>query len=642
MVVGTKGRLLSGVKNPLGAAELASLCGSASHKNKASAPIMAGDSLRVGRLARDITSDPYPITAAVDLVPAIWKSGAASLPVSLFKDVPHHRSLQLEGKALAILSDDGMHRLKAADPVLVARLKTAHDEYQERRNASFMPLDEVLSGEAATVSLDWAAGDVSQVLIDREAYGAFVTTYRKAVALGEAPAKLAGKMWTDFFRPTDDMGNEIQVEGMRRISPEFQRRSLEERRTVAALAHRRAGVHGSQAPLGLKLATAEAMIDHHVVAPSPEARQAWTKVATAEGLKARPFHHGTQYGKEIAQDGFKISSEGLLGPGVYHGNPSDASRYAGGDSTRPSQIVSGRVLPGATDPLSFYSDELFPSSEASSGYINHKGYANGYWVTKEPGRFQVRGITSYDPSLAPTRLGHLGPALLDNMSHSPEAAFYSLWWLGEVDVMTVDRTARATLRGTGATGARMWLASRGDDAALSEQVNRLASTSDIDRQEAVALVVAKGLSRATPDAVKRHMNTLRTSGTFSVVEKVNQKYLSQLKGDGQVAHGIVKAAFLLAGGIADETASTKLVTAIKQLIDVIRTCSDEAQRLTGANVLLDTLHLARVDGSKTFKADAAAFIAKAVPEAIDALGPETRDRLAQVRPDFKRLLNTPS
>ena len=575
MVVGTKIRLLSGVKNPLGAAELASLCGSASHKNKASAPIMAGDSLRVGRLARDITSDPYPITAAVDLVPAIWKSGAASLPVSLFKDVPDHRSLQLEGKALAVLSDDGMHRLKAADPVLVARLKTAHDEYQERRNASFMPLDEVLSGEAATVSLDWAAGDVSQVLIDREAYGAFVTTYRKAVALGEAPAKLAGKMWTDFFRPTDDMGNEIQVEGMRRISPEFQRRSLEERRTVAALAHRTAGKYGSQASLGLKLATAEAMIDHHVVVPSPEARQAWTKVATAEGLKALPFHHGTQYGDEIARDGFKISSRGMHGPGVYHGNPSVASRYAGGDSTRPSQIVSGRVLPGATDPLSYRPLKLVPSPEASSGHMND----NGYWVTKEPGRFQIRGITSYDPSLAPTRLGHLVPALLDNMIHSPEAAFYSLWWLGDVDVMTVDRTARATLRGTGATGARMWLASRGDDAALSEQVNRLASTSDIDRQEAVALVVAKGLSRATPDAVKRHMNTLRTSGTFSVVEKVNQKYLSQLKGDGQVAHGIVKAAFLLAGGIADETASTQLVTANKQLVDVIRSCSDEAQSL---------------------------------------------------------------
>jgi hypothetical protein len=41
----------------------------------------------------------------------------------------------------------------------------------------------------------------------------------------------------------------------------------------------------------------------------------------------------------------------------------------------------------------------------------------------------------------------------------------------------------------------------------------------------------------------------------------------------------VKAAFLLAGGIADETASTQLVTANKQLVDVIRSCSDEAQSL---------------------------------------------------------------
>ena len=73
----------------------------------------------------------------------------------------------------------------------------------------------------------------------------------------------------------------------------------------------------------------------------------------------------------------------------------------------------------------------------------------------------------------------------------------------------------------------MWLASRGDEAALSEQVNRLASISDIDRQEAVALVVAKGLSRATPDALKRHMNTLITSGTFSVVKKVKVDYASR-------------------------------------------------------------------------------------------------------------------
>ena len=534
VVVGTKGRLMSGVMNALGGAKPASRGGFASPKNTASAPIMAGDSLRVGRvgrLARDITSDPYPITAAVDLDPAIWNSGAASRQVSLFKDVPDHRSLQLEGKALAVLSDNGTGRLKASDPALVARLKTAHDEYQERRSARC--LNEVLTGEAAAVSLDWAAGDVSHVLIDREAYGAFVTTYRKAVARGEAPAKLGGKMWTDFFRPTDDMGNEIQVEGMRRISPEFQRRSLEEQRTVAALVDRVSGGYRDYAPLGLKLATAEAMIDHRVVVPSPEARQNWTTLATAERLKARPFHHGTQYGDEIARDGFKSSRSGLHGPGVYHGNPSVASCYADGDPTRPEQIVSGRLLPGVIKPAVYGMENIEPSQVGSSYYNKF----NGYWITTEPGRFQVRGVTSYDPSLASTRLGRLVPAQLDNMVHSAKAAFWSLRWLEDMDVETVDRAAGAARDGTGATGARMWLASRGDEAALSEQVNRLASISDIDRQEAVALVVAKGLNRATPDALRRHMNTLITSGTFSVVKNVKVRYASRSKEMGRSLTG---------------------------------------------------------------------------------------------------------
>jgi len=51
----------------------------------------------------------------------------------------------------------------------------------------------------------------------------------------------------------------------------------------------------------------------------------------------------------------------------------------------------------------------------------------------------------------------------------------------------------------------------------------------------------------------------------------------------------VKAAFLLAGGIANETASTELAAAVDQLVVLLRTCSDEAQVLATANVLLDTI-----------------------------------------------------
>jgi hypothetical protein len=470
------------------------------------------------------------------------------------------------------------------------------------------------------------------VLIDREAYGPFMDTYRVAVGRGEAPGKLGGRPWTEFFRPTDDFRNEMQVEALTRLSPGFRMRAPEERRAVAALAHRIAEGR-NDVPLGLGLATAEALIRHERIVPGPETRQAWKELATRERLPAHPFHHGTQAGEAIAREGFIPAKRQLLGTGVYHGNPSVASAYAlersGAFTKSPPQIVSGKVLPGSIDPLTLGHEIPVDSAASGRGMVaGASAHGGPYWVTKEAKRFQVRGITTYDTSLAPSRLGALVPDLLDNMTRSPSAALWSIKWLSRLDVDAVDRAALSALSGAGtAEGARYWLASRGHEQSLTELVSRLGSVPAGDGRQAVGVMIYEGLGRTLPATTARFKEALANAGILSEVRDTGKQLLSGLRGEKRPSYIIWEGAL-----------GTTQGARVRELAGALPTWSDESHRLSGASALMDALLLARRGPTDTLSADAVKTIEAAATGGLAALDPSLRERLAGLRPEHRGLL----
>ncbi len=582
---------------------------------------------RLGLLTRPRPANLYPVTATIDLDAGLWARGRSPRTSTLYSGAPDHPGIEASGKGLAVLSETGTSRIKEQDAGLSERLAGAHDRMRQEHTFR-------LRGEEASVSLDWAGGDVSHVFIDRETFGPFMDTYRAAVGRGEAPGKLGGRPWIEFFRPTDDFRNELQVEALTRLSPGFRTRAPEERRAVAALAHRIA--EGQEdVPLGLRLATAEAMIRHERIVPGPESRQAWKQLASRERLAAHPFHHGTRAGDAIAQEGFIPAKRQLLGTGVYHGNPSVASVYAlersGSFMKSPPQIVSGKVLPGSIDPLTLGHDIPIESAASGKGMVGGAHVHGGpYWVTKDPHRFQVRGITTYDSSLAPSRLGTLVPDLLDNLTRTPSAALWSLKWLSKLDGNTVDRAALAALSGQDfAEGSRLWLASRGHEPSLIDLVSRFGSMAPGAGRQAAGVMIYEGLGRTPPATTARLKESMANAGTLSEVRETGKQILSRLTGERRPSYIIWEGALGANNGAR-----------VRELAGALPTWSDESHRIAGASALLDALLLARRGPTGEIGSDAIKTIETAATTGLAALDPSLRERLAGMRPEFRDLLQS--
>jgi hypothetical protein len=302
--------------------------------------------------------------------------------------------------AVAVLSDQGLWRLREQSPEAVERLA---GELRERLSQLGRTEDLAFASAPVRGALGWASGDVERVLVDRQQYPAFMRRYREAVRAGLAPDTIAGKPYTTFFRPSDDFATDLQADGLARLSTSFARRSSEARRPVAALAYRLARNWEPSVPLATRLQVAEALITSEPVRQPRAVIDALKATIQAERLPASPFFHGTGAGEAIAQTGFRVGN-GLdgLGRGIYHGNASVGANYA----QTGQEIVSGRVWTGAQDLVQLYDKRRkwwvgSPTRVSAPFAVSEGGL---YRATQSPARFQIRRLTRFEPARAATVL----------------------------------------------------------------------------------------------------------------------------------------------------------------------------------------------------------------------------------------------
>ncbi|MEB3187227.1 MAG: hypothetical protein VKP72_07290 [bacterium] len=436
----------------------------------------------------------HPVSLLVPLDPAHWAPGMTAREVRMILGSPNHRMTPLQTSAVAVLSEAGEQRVAAARADLMT---AARDELDQLVASQGLGATRPVSLDAM---LDWGGGDVSHVLLDREVSGPFLDAYREAVSRGEAQATLGGQPWTRFFRVSDDIQADLQVESLQRLSPGFRNRAPEEQRAVAALASRDATRGPRAVPWSTRLAVAEALVRHERIGPAGrEVREAWRELATRERLPARPFFHGTRSGEAIVQDGFRVGENNLMGEGIYHGNPAVAAHYAtrggGRDPEAVQQIVSGVVLPGRT-----VSERLAPNPEVMSAVMPENRDGGDYWVTRDPARFQIRGLTTLDPALAPSRLPRVAPRLVEALAAGPEATPWARRWLDRLDPLAIDRLAtRQVATDPRSAGASLWLALRGEPDAIRGLPALMAVSQPESARLAAAAVALELLPAVSPE-----------------------------------------------------------------------------------------------------------------------------------------------
>jgi hypothetical protein len=252
--------------------------------------------------------------------------------------------------------------------------------------------------------------DVQNVLIDAKDFDAFMGSYGAAVTKGEAPATLAGKPFTEFFRATDDLYNDLEVESFKRVLPSFSQKPIEEQKAIAALAGRVAADMPEGVSEETRRKVAAALVSHKQVAGSP------TGEAAVGELKQ--FYHGTRAADLIAQNGFKVGDGAVYGRGIYFSNPTASSGYSYARPSSPAQIVSGKVDVGkvTSDPFRKAKDadtRMVPRDKLKSPD------SGDYWVTQDPKRFTIKAITTYDPA-AKSGLEGVIPELLEAYPKAPK------------------------------------------------------------------------------------------------------------------------------------------------------------------------------------------------------------------------------
>lgn len=276
---------------------------------------------------------------------------------------------------------------------------------------------------------------VQHVLIDAPEHPEFLRQYGEAVARGEAPAAIGGKPFVDFFRASDDLYNDLEIEAFQRAVPGFARRSLDEQRAVASLAGRVAADFPSDVPEATRRRVASTMVSYVPVEGSSAGTQA------VADLKA--FYKGVQGGKgiadSIAQDGLRAGSEGRYGAGVYHTpSPTAASGYTYRNTVTPAELVSGEVDPGravAGRHADFDQNAAADTRWVRRADLDQADYGD-YGVTKDPARFTIRAITRYRPDEA-TGLESVLPDLLEAHRQAPS------WTAKLLDRIEPERRKRA-------------------------------------------------------------------------------------------------------------------------------------------------------------------------------------------------------
>lgn len=333
------------------------------------------------------------------------------------------------GLAAFLLSDKGKKALSTESSLDEVLAKAAKGVPAQRAKDGANFLDGMRFGAEAKLprAID-LQNDVQNVLIDAKDFGAFMESYGAAVTKGEAPANLAGKPFTEFFRASDDLYNDLEIEAFRRAVPGFSLKPLDEQKAVSALASRVATDLPANVSEETRRKVAAAMVSHKPVSATLPSGQ--TPIA-----ELKEFYHGTRAAELIAEKGFKVGDGARYGRGIYFSNPTASSGYSYKRPSEPAQLVGGKVDVGKVTAEPF---NKVPDAQTRMVPRAKLDFAdNGdYWVTKDPQRFSIKTITTYDPATQ-NGLDALIPDLIEAYPQAPD------WSAKLLDRVEPARTRRA-------------------------------------------------------------------------------------------------------------------------------------------------------------------------------------------------------
>lgn len=354
------------------------------------------------------------------------------------------------GFAVAVLSHEGKQELAAAPEAfqLEAPLNRGLTGVPWAGKDDLANLHQGLrfGAEAPLVAPLDPQRHLKRVLMHPDDRAAFLPKYEAAVKAGEAPATLNGKPYADFFQASDDFFNDLSKSQLRRVIPGFADRSFGEQITVTALATKVANGFPESVPQAARLRVAAAMIHFE-----PTADAGALKDPVAE---LKTFYHGTRVAKQVVESGhFKVGPRVVYGQGIYYGGPTVGSDYAlDGDLTKPGQIVSGLVDPGKVTHKDFSGD----TRHVLRRFQNYPEVGD-YYLTKDPKRFRIQAVTSYDP-------GTVDPSAVPELLKAQDTALdWAKKTLAKVPAAQADGAVLGALKSSDAqiqAGARKFLADR--------------------------------------------------------------------------------------------------------------------------------------------------------------------------------------
>lgn len=391
------------------------------------------------------------------------------------------------GKAAVVLSNSGKQDLaRAAGASILDSTLSAARSIKTSKGLSF--------GEQTLLSrpVDLMPEKIKFVLVDEKDYPSLMQKYADGVQKNELPAKIAGKPYSEFFRSSDDLYNDLEVEAFQRAVPGFVQRSTMEQKSVAAMANRVANEFPAQVDADIRRRVAAALVQY---------RSLETPGQDSLTGELRTFYHGTRAGEQIAREGFRLGPRAMYGTGIYYANPTAASGFALEKEglEKGADLLSGHVAVGEVTVKDF---DLAP--QADSRFITRTYPDGDYWITQDPKRFRVKAITSYRPEQT-AGLEKLIPDLMLASLDSPK------WAAGYLDRIASEQLKRSLEHSLSSGNRDMrffaasLLAKQGDLRGLPVMIEtiRSGSTAEIRAHAAQSLLETKELSLEQTKAVQK-------------------------------------------------------------------------------------------------------------------------------------------
>lgn len=282
-------------------------------------------------------------------------------------------------------------------------------------------------------TLQLRTSDIVRVLMPPDRHVAFMALYGAAAAEGQAPARINGRPFQTFFQATEDAPNALLSDAFRTLSPAFARKSPQAQQAMAALAGQLAAAYPAEVDASTRYRLALGQVHHQAIASTVDLSR------FQHDGEIRSFHHGrdgaaTRSPLQEAQEGFRAGPRASYGSGVYYGSTVGAATVAGSYGFQGENQV-GAILSGEVAVGKVTSPSLSTDATADSAFVRQASAEGDYWVTRDPGRFKIENLTTYNPTTPP-------PARLatDLLKVYPKAPDWASFQLARLPATTLQRT----------------------------------------------------------------------------------------------------------------------------------------------------------------------------------------------------------